>query len=51
MLRRNEEESWPSCLDLVVMETDVPGFITRLLSSRYDVAVETEPEASKNTLF
>lgn len=51
LLRRNEEESWPSCLDLVVMETDVPGFITRLLSSRYDVAVETEPVASKNTLF
>lgn len=41
LLRRKREESQPSCHDPVVMETDRLGFITRLLFSRYDVAVET----------
>lgn len=50
LLRKNREESWPSCLDLVVMETNVLGFVTRLLSSRYDVAVETQSLKPPRTL-
>jgi hypothetical protein len=42
------EESQPRCYVLVVMETDMLNFITRLLFSRYDVAVEIQPKASKN---
>lgn len=46
------EESWPNCHDLVVMETEVLVFITKLLSSRYDVAVETQsPEPQRTCCF
>lgn len=49
LLRKIEEESQPACHEPVVMETDGLGFITMLLFSRYDVAVETQSPKPRRT--